>query len=89
MSAAGLRLVLVVSAAVLIARTAAAQPLSVQGQVSTWFTLNDADPSTPRLGRVIADPCPRVNPTTVYEYVACQISHRSTSPVPGITCKPR
>jgi hypothetical protein len=43
MTAAGLRVVLVVLAAVFIARTAAAS-LSVQGQVSTWFTLNDADP---------------------------------------------
>jgi hypothetical protein len=50
MTAASLRLVFVVWAAVLIAHTAAAQTVSVQGQVSTWFTLNDADPSTPGIG---------------------------------------
>jgi len=45
-----LRLVFVLAAAVLMTRTAAAQSVSVQGQVSTWFTLNDADPSTPGIG---------------------------------------
>ena len=50
MTPACLSFALVVSAAVLITGTAAAQPLSVQGQVSTWFTLNDADPSTPSVG---------------------------------------
>jgi hypothetical protein len=50
MTAACLRLALVVSAAILATRTVAAQPLSVQGQISTWFTLNDADPSTPSVG---------------------------------------
>jgi hypothetical protein len=50
MTAACLRLIFVVSAAVLMTRTAAAQSVSVQGQASTWFTLNDADPSTPGVG---------------------------------------
>src|SRR5262245_19249237 len=52
MTAACVRLVFVifVSAAVLVTRPAAAQSVSVQGQVSTWFTLNDADPSTPGIG---------------------------------------
>ena len=50
MTAARLRLVFVLSAAVLLTDTAAAQSVSVQGQVSTWFTLNDTDPSTPGVG---------------------------------------
>jgi hypothetical protein len=50
MTPACLSLTLVVSAAVLITGTAAAQPFSMQGQVSTWFTLNDTDPSTPSVG---------------------------------------
>jgi hypothetical protein len=50
MTAACLHLVVMLSAAVLLTRTAAAQSVSVQGQVSTWFTLNDADPSTPGVG---------------------------------------
>jgi hypothetical protein len=50
MIAAWLRLVFVVSVAVMTTRTVAAQSVSVQGQASTWFTLNDADPSTPGIG---------------------------------------
>ena len=50
MTTACLRLVFIVSAAVLMTRTATGQSVSVQGQVSTWFTLNDADPSTPGIG---------------------------------------
>ena len=45
-----LRVAVVIFVAVLIARTVSAQPVSVQGQLSTWFTLNDADPSTPGVG---------------------------------------
>jgi hypothetical protein len=44
------RCVLVVSAVVFVTQTTWAQPVSVQGQLSTWFTLNDADPSTPGVG---------------------------------------
>jgi hypothetical protein len=50
MTSACLRLAFVVSVAIAITRTAAAQSVSVQGQVSTWFTLNDAHPSTPGIG---------------------------------------
>ena len=50
MTGSCVRLVFVLTVAVSMTRTAAAQSVSVQGQVSTWFTLNDADPSTPGLG---------------------------------------
>src|SRR5262245_48775413 len=45
-----LRCVLVVSAVVFVTQTTFAQSVSMQGQLSTWFTLNDADPSTPGVG---------------------------------------
>ena len=47
---AAVRMAVAVFVAVSITRTASAQPVSVQGQLSTWFTLNDADPSTPGVG---------------------------------------
>ena len=47
---AAVRVAVAVFVAVLITQTASAQPVSVQGQLSTWFTLNDADPSTPGVG---------------------------------------
>jgi len=50
MTTACVRCVLVVSAVVFVTQTTLAQPVSVQGQLSTWFTLNDADPSTPGVG---------------------------------------
>jgi hypothetical protein len=50
MTIACVRCVLVVSAVVFVTQTTFAQPVSVQGQLSTWFTLNDADPSTPGVG---------------------------------------
>src|SRR5947207_8559155 len=50
MTAACPRIALVLAFAALTTRMAAAQPVSVQGQVSTWFTLNDTSPSTPSAG---------------------------------------
>jgi hypothetical protein len=44
------RIAVLFQVVLLITQTATAQPLSVQGQLSTWFTLNDASPSTPSVG---------------------------------------
>jgi hypothetical protein len=44
------RIAVLFQVVLLITQTATAQPLSVQGQLSTWFTLNDASPSTPSTG---------------------------------------
>ena len=43
MTTACVRRVLIVSAVIFATQTASAQPVSVQGQLSTWFTVNDAD----------------------------------------------
>jgi hypothetical protein len=44
------RMAVVFQLALLIARTAASQPLSVQGQLSTWFTVSDDGSSTAGIG---------------------------------------
>lgn len=47
---AAVRCFLVASTALMITRPAEAQTVSVQGQLSTWFTLSDSNPSTPSAG---------------------------------------
>lgn len=44
------RIAVVFQLALLLNGTAASQTLAVQGQLSTWFTLNDDRPSTPGIG---------------------------------------